>query len=329
MIAMVKDHDGNDDLPIVAMLGCSFWAAAWAVQVIIHLMFRYLGGLPIKTLTVGLVGLEYPVRPWSARAAMWVTSTTVMAIFTVGAMLIICESLVIGPRTLQSTVSVWTAPGFGLASRESVWLAGAWLCWIQAICQMFPLPKSLGRVWLVSLVSLLSRETSQHTQAAIARRVLRVIAMFAAFVALATISGEPNLVIPRWPLMLMLAGVLWFTARAPDIDELLRVFAVSETSPLFAREDAEQAGWAARTAQSIRARWYRRRARKALHRERSEAVDAQRLDKILDQLHESGIESLSSSERAVLNRVSQSLRRQREMESVTGQSLERNSPSSE
>jgi hypothetical protein len=257
---------------------------------------------------------------------MLVTSTTILAVITLGVMLLAAESLVMGLRSWQGTLIVWTAPGFGLLSSESVWLAGAWLCWIQAICQMFPLPKSLGRVWLVSIVALLARGAGETSQTDIARRLLQVVATVTAIIAVASIGREPNLAVPRWPLLMLLAVVLWITARGSDILDMLIAFGSTiDPDSDDASSEFVDRPWLLRTTQSVRSIWLRRKARKALQQERNEAVDAAQLDHVLEQLHEQGIESLSSGDRALLNRVSQALRRQRESESMPSAPAERES----
>ncbi len=214
IIAMVRGRDNNADLPMVAMIGAAFWAAGWLVQVVVHCFLRFVGRIPIESLTIGLLGIESRTRSWSAKSALLTASATLFSIVALGGMFLLAENLVLGPRLLESTLSVWGTPGFGLASRETVWLAGAWLCWIQAICQMYPLPKSLGRLWLVAAISLLSRGWNEAAQTGIAKRFLRVIAVVTAIVALASIATEPNLVVPRWPLLLLLSVLLWISAHA-------------------------------------------------------------------------------------------------------------------
>jgi hypothetical protein len=238
-------------------------------------------------------------------------------------MLVVAESLVIGPRSWQSMLSVWTAPGFGLLSKDIVWLAGAWLCAIQAICQSFPLPKSLGRVWLVSLIALLAAGEERTTQAAIAQRLLRVIAAATAVVALASIGRDPNSAIPRWAMLMLLAVGLWITSRGSDLDRMLIGFDSNletgselETDARSGSGQLKRPSFWSRATQPIRAIRFRRKARQALHRERGEAVDAAQLDRVLDQLHQRGIDSLSNRDRELLNRVSRALRRQRELDGV-------------
>ena len=57
-----------------------------------------------------------------------------------------------------------------------------------------------------------------------------------------------------------------------------------------------------------------RRIRIAQRNERAEAVDAQRVDEILNQLHDQGVESLTVQDRQLLEKVSANLRKQRSAE---------------
>ena len=323
MIAMFRARSGDSDLPLVTVIGSLFWVSGWVAQLATYCFFRFAAKVPIASLTIGLLGIESRTRCWSARSALLVTTATVLSIVMLGGMLFVAESLIMGPRSLQSTLSVWSAPGFGLRSSESVWLAGAWLLWIQAVCQMFPLQKSLGRVWLVASVAVLASNRGEKSQAAITKRLLRVIATVTAIVALSSLGSEPNLAVPRWPLLMLLAVILWITARGSDVVDMLIAFGSSaDVIPAVDSPVAVQATWLSRTGQSLRSVWFRRRARKAIQRERSEADDAAKLDHVLRQLHERGIESLSSHDRALLNRVSEALRRQRELESTPSKSAE-------
>ncbi len=327
MIAVFKAPSGDpnlpsadSDLPLIALIGSGFWITGWFAQLATYVFFRSAAKIPIVSLTIGLLGIESRSRSWSAKSALLVTSTAVLSVLMLGGMLVVAEGLVMGGRSLQSALSVWTAPGFGLGSSDTVWLAGAWLLWIQAVCQMFPLPKSLGRVWLVSLVSVLARDV-ERPQTDTARRLLQVIATITAIIAVVSIESEPNLAIPRWPLLLLLAVILWITARGSDVDDMLIAFASTvEPGSEAALSRPARRTWLNRSGQSIRSVWLRRRARKALEQERNEAIDAGKLDDVLGQLHEQGFESLSSSDRALLNRVSEALRRQRDLESAPSES---------
>jgi hypothetical protein len=146
-----------------------------------------------------------------------------------------------------------------------------------------------------------------------ARRFLQVIALATAIVALASIATEPTLVIPRWPLLLLLALLLWISARGSDLFDVLLGFG-SNVGTVYDRADsfpAVRSSLMSRAKRSVRSSLLRRRARKALQRERSEAEDAARLDQVLRQLHEEGVDSLSADDRALLQRVSQTLRDRR------------------
>ena len=81
------------------------------------------------------------------------------------------------------------------------------------------------------------------------------------------------------------------------------------------REIEARAGLISRIRGVIRARQDQKRLRKTLQQERNEAVEASRLDEILNQLHRDGIESLATEDRKILERVSKNLRQRRQAES--------------
>ncbi len=73
--------------------------------------------------------------------------------------------------------------------------------------------------------------------------------------------------------------------------------------------------WVNEVADSVRLRRKRKQVKQAWRREREEAEDAARLDQVLQRVGKHGTEGLSPEDAALLKRVSENLRRQRESES--------------
>ena len=74
--------------------------------------------------------------------------------------------------------------------------------------------------------------------------------------------------------------------------------------PLRQRKRSWQTPWSRRRQT--------RRLREAIQRERAEAIDAAQVDSILQRMHVSGVEEISAEERQLLQRVSDTIRRQRQ-----------------
>ena len=135
----------------------------------------------------------------------------------------------------------------------------------------------------------------------------------------------------QWPLILLLGLVMWLTAQARDIGRYVSNFhELSDEQVLHWLEtDDEDALFDATddlspTRESLISRFngfarswnHRRKALRALQRERAEADDIKQLDEVLDRLHQQGHDSLSEKDRALLTRVSRTLQKHRS-QSVT------------
>ena len=126
-----------------------------------------------------------------------------------------------------------------------------------------------------------------------------------AMVAVALIPIESDSPIQRWPILFLVAVMLWLSARGDDVELAIWSLVNAETS----RRGPVQTSWYRRTVQNLHTISGRRRARRAYKQEHNEALDASRLDAILKRLHEQGEQSLSNEDRAVLRRVSETLRK--------------------
>ena len=312
LIAMVKDRMGNSDLPMVAMIGLGFWTCGWFVQVVVHLAYRFAGNYSIHTLTIGLRGVETRSRSWPAGVALAVSFTSLFALIGIGAVFLLVESLTHGQLRSAQLVSIWTAPSFGLVSTDTVWLAGAWFCWIQAICQIYPLPRSLGRVLLASVVSLCSKNVDETIQAWIARRLIVVVTLTTAFVACAMLAIEPTLSVQRAPLLMIIALLLWISARSPDMFDMMLCFGSYEGFEPMDEASVAKVGWTTSLRQSIRWRLSRRRLKYAMEQERIEASDEARLDEVLERLHKLGRDGLPKQDQDLLLRVSKRMQKAKE-----------------
>jgi hypothetical protein len=308
------------DLPATVLVGIAFWMVGWLVQLTVYGFYRFLFGVPIESVTVGILGVESRRRDWDARTALTVTTSSLLAVALVGALIVVAEQFVNGTNPWPQMFSVWSAPSFGLSSADSIWLGGAWLCWIQVICQAYPLPKSTGRVALVAAVSLLTQRLGESFQTHFSRRSLQLVAFITSLIALATVARSPTGHPGNWVFVFLLALLLWVSARAQDVRTLVLSFgpfplweneeAIRELS--FQRVRPRRVGPLKRIKDSLASIGRRRQLRQAIRSERQEAMDAARLDEVLEQLHEEGRESLSPEDLAMLERISRNLQKQRQ-----------------
>ena len=206
----------------------------------------------------------------------------------------------------------------GLRNSEFVWLAGAWLLWVQAVCQMYPLPKSLGRVAIVASISLVAARFQEVFQTHFARRAIQLCALASGMFAIVSIMLDPADFSPRWPLLMLLSLVLWVTSLGPDIREMVIGFGDfsgwNDGELMNPKPNRQTGSWLDNAKTSVVSMSRRRKLRQVMQREKQEADDIGRLDEVLNQLHTQGRDSLSSEDLALLNRVSESLRKERELE---------------
>jgi hypothetical protein len=177
-------EQGNANLPKIAAMGTVFWVSGWLVQFVTYFGVCRLLNLPLRQLTVGLLGIESLPRNWSASRTLMVTLATTASLLVLGSIYRLVEGGFQMPVLSRDSPSMWAPPSIGFASVDSIWRSAAWLCWVQAICQMYPLPRALGRYMFAALCSLSCRRLLPSTEAVVFRRSLTAIALLTAAVAL-------------------------------------------------------------------------------------------------------------------------------------------------
>ena len=327
LVAMIQNRPGNADLPITALVAVGIWALGWIVQVVVYLFYHYVVGYRSNTITVGLLGVESPNRlwdnvPWTASMTIAVASTTLIGVFLCGFGFFATHASLHSGWSSDAVFELFRTPGFGLGTTESLWLAGTWLCWVQVLCQLFPLPRNLGRALICSACYKLAGETGDDVQVKLARRILQLSAITTLVLAMVTMAADQNASVPRWPLLALLSVLLWISSRSMDLRDAIVAYRLAENGdPFTIPAETEQStvddgdkdpGWASQMAESIRMRKKRKMAQAALKREHEEASDAARLDDVLKIVSEQGTDGLSDSDLALLRRVSENLRRERE-----------------
>ena len=216
---------------------------------------------------------------------------------------------------------------------------------LQAIWQLLPLPQSLGRVgwsvvlgWLTpalpsseparrdSLPPWALLDPAERRDATIGPDALRstrrvrwwilgfafstlvVGALAIRLAGLTTASGvEP---FPVFAGVVLLS--MWLFASSRNEDLFAIALTLSENGEIGRLADTLHPVAAWRKMCELKSQRERTtRLKAAVAAEHSEANDAARVDDILQRLHEQGQESLSREERALLQRVSEAIRRQR------------------
>ena len=285
-----------------------FWISGWFVQVIAYVGIARLIRTPIRNVSIGLFGVKAYPRKWSASAALTVSLSTIGVLLIFGSLLALVEGGI--PALIGSieSASVWPAPSVGLSTLDSPWLAGAWLCWAQAIFQLIPIDRSIGKQILASLVVVIAPHAGMDSRIRILRASLTGIAL-----AVVAISIRLYLLrsFPAWLIVLAFGTAVWVSAKSRD---LARVFLGFQQFAL----EVDQTGLRESTRQIIRTRKRRRQIKQAIERERGEAIDADRLDEVLNRLHTDGADSLSKQDRELLQRVSERVRKERDADSSSG-----------
>ena len=308
-VAINAGGQGNSDLFTATLVGVLFWTGGWLIQAVTTSLYCLLAGTRLHTVVMGWIGVELTPYGWTAPRALGLSVACLGSLAGCGIAVWLAGVEPVAAAAEGQAPTFWQAPSLGMTSSDSLWRAGAWLLWIQALCQTCPLPRTLGRLGLVSAVSIGSRSASAPQQARVVRRSLFFAAFVITLLAISLVRFETSLAIPRWPLLLLLALLLAVSARAADVHELLENF---QEAHVFPSDGQMSDSVVAKLRRRLMDRRNRRRLAAAVQREREEAVDAARLDDILQRLHTDGLESLSASDRAVLRRVSDTLRKYRQ-----------------
>ncbi|MFK8114035.1 MAG: hypothetical protein AB8B91_17665 [Rubripirellula sp.] len=304
VLISARQPGSNSDLPRAAGLAVAFWCSGWLVQWITHFGVTRILGLPMRHVSIGLLGVDGAPRNWSASRTLMTALATVASLLVLGSLYRLVEGGFQMPVLSRSPTNSWVTPSIGFTEHDSIWKSGAWLCWVQAICQMYPLPRSMGRHIFGSLSSLCGDRLSRETQVMIFRRSLLVISLLTLCVGM-YLYGQPSRPwVPRWPLVMLLGVMLWMSTRSSDLPLMVEGFA--------SEEDPPRPSISATIREKVKEHQGQKRVKQAFDREREEAVDAARLDEILNRLHEHGQESLSEEDRQILSRVSENLRKERE-----------------
>ena len=243
----------------------------------------------------------------SAKRTAAAALTTLVTLVVIGAVLIALAKPTGGGAAADAEIGFFAIPGFGTTPSDSMLNFSGWLFWLQSVGQLYPLRMTLGRHLIASLIVLVGPKLTQSAAAILLHRMLLGVSILMIGVAIATLRFDNPLILPRWPFFMLLAFALARSASVGRSRQLID--SLSETDE--AGIDDEDLEPTSGLSDSIRGWFARRRVKRAFQREHSEAVDAAKLDSILERLHEQGPDSLSHEDRVILKRVSESLKKHR------------------
>ena len=318
VVVTVSGQQGKRDLPYAALIGAGFWVVGWIVQACTILTVGRIHGHRVRQMTFNLLGPESHAHRRPAGESLLAAISSLLMLLFCGAIFWWADG---GFRTPVFTLGgdLLRTPSMGLRASDSVWRSGAWLCWAQAVFQVYPLPRTTGRQIMAALTSVSSGRLETEQQVTVFRRCLMCVGFATLLAAAWLIAHDDGSSIPRWPLLMLLGVLVWISAGAADLRQRMVGFRLA--SPPQSEDDRLAGVMRPQSPRRLwgrlRAAWRSRRERRrvllALENERREASDARRLDEILQRLHAEGIESLSMEERDILKRVSEALRKEREL----------------
>lgn len=315
VVMSVSRQPGNADLPSVAVCASLAWVSGWVVQFLSFGIVSWASGYRMRSVTIGVLGVETIPCRWHARLAFLTGLAGSMSLIFLGCFYRLVDGGFQVPTIQATTDPIWALPSIGLGEVKSVWRTASWLCFIQAIGQMCPLPRTLGRQMLAACVSFFGTNITLVGQVKVLRLLIDTFAFCTLGFGIWLMNRGQDIAGVGWSLVMCVSVLLWLSSRWSGTFQTLEELDA-------AKGDGEQSSdsniWVI-VARRVR-RWREvRRVRTAHRLEQGEAVDAQRVDEILNQLHHEGIESLNVNDRQLLEKVSASLRKQRMAESEGGQ----------
>ena len=294
---------GNPEVTSAVMIGLGVWGLGWLSQIILALVAALLGGLRIREMSLGIVGLEWRSHRWSARR-QWVWVFAAWSGPVLGGLIFVLAAVWAG-ADWRHPLGFWVAPSLGTGEADEVYLAAAWLLFFQALCQTCPLPGTLGRQGLVASVAAVMGRRPLPDQVATVNGVVRAFGLLLLSGTMLWLFWDWERAYPRGLVLVFLGVLISLSTRSRQTaDALSRMI-----SPDPACGSDETRTLSRRWGDFRERRESRRRLIRVAEMEHQEASDASRLDAILERLRTVGADSLTEDERHVLQRVSERLRR--------------------
>ncbi|TWU24445.1 hypothetical protein Pla52o_23720 [Novipirellula galeiformis] len=304
MVLIFGTGPANFDLSVASLLAAVTWLVGAGIQAAIYAAYATRRDAVIH---FNLIGVSWNQDAMPGKRTLLAAITTLAALVIAGGGLIAIatvtgRSVAAGPES-----TFFAIPGLGMTAADGMLGLAGWLLWIQAIAQLYPLRMTLGRHLIAALIVVVGPQLSHSVAAGLLHRMLLGTSVLMAIFAIVVLWFDRPLVMPRWPLLMLLAFGL---SRSTSVVEARRLIESLSSVPRCEDPSDESPG-SLRLTYRIRGWFAIRRARRVMQRERSEAVDAAKLDEILERLHENGPSSLSSEDRMILKRVSETLKKHR------------------
>lgn len=286
---LMKGQPGNRDLPILVTCLLGWIIVLGVIQEFAHAIAARLLGGSMQTFVVSAYGGAGVYKTIGGpRQCMTAVSGPAFS-FVVACVLAWVISRSAGESFFALLNPLWPPELQGTMRWQAIAKIGAWAGVSLSLVQMLPIWQCDGRAILDGVITTLDEHASAETKRQRSAAVLLVLASLAGGCAVVGAFMEhPQGGVPKWPFVAVIGILLWLSGRRADA-----------RTQLLERKDKGIGlrGWLkVRRAQTI---------------EHREAVDASKVDEILDRLHLEGIGSLSSEERAILNRVSAKLQENR------------------
>ena len=308
----------RDNLPWVVLAGIGIWFVSLVLHELGHLLtaLRF-GGDSDQIVIFPFGGLHPPRSPVDPRheLAMHLAGPLVNAALCLIAGIVVAihdkgnVAGLLNPLAPKELVAPSTASWLLIGAKLTCWIN--YVLWLANLLPAFPFDG--GRAMRAALLA--SRPDLSPARAVLlVTSLAKIVAFILIIVALLMWSSNTNPLIPVWFSLVLLAILLYFSARheeerAEDVeteDQLFGYdFSEGYTSLERSSSQTEQAGPFRRWLQE------RREARQEQQRE-VELEEERRVDEVLGRLHEHGMDSLSIEERLLLQRVSQRYRHRQE-----------------
>jgi len=245
-----------------------------------------------------------------------------MILMTLGVLTMGC--LFADSQALQTVDAVESAPW--IASVDRPWIAAGWIFCLQGFWQLLPIPQSIGRVGWSSAIGLFASGgddsgASTREIASTATRVVRwwiagfsLLTFALGFAAISTAGIDPQAggrAFPAYTGVVLLALWLLLSIQNEDLFASQLTLADNGETGIMKSRIGIATMWQ-RWQSTRQDRRRTQKLRETAVRERAEASDAARVDDILKRLHVDGPASLNDEERAILSRVSEAIRRERQ-----------------